>query len=798
MLQKLWLVAGFATGSLEPLAAGLIAVTGGLVSGVASAGLGLGVFGLVVKGVVTQVENANAAGKKLTGNLGKMQKQLNGVTGEWTKFLQKASPGVAGVIAKALALLPPIFRAMGVLLPPVEKALTHIIGQLGHGLNSSGFQKFLSSIAKTTGPDIEKLATAIGNVVRGIGSLLMTFQPFSGTVLGGLDKMTAGFAKWAAGLHGTKGFQEFMTMVRTQGPTIVTTLSNLATVAAQFIKDMSGSASNMLWLKALPQITGLAAAFMKANPALVKWGMNILLVTSTGSKLLSWAKAGKQAVTEFVTPFAHGVSNIKHFVQGFGDATQAASASTGKWGSLGGKIKSAMSAIGGAGGSSWTWLKGFGSALAEDAQWAGRFAVAMGAGAWTKLKSFGSALASAASAGAEFAAGMARSAAAATLAGVQWAAATVKAVALKVAQMAVAVATRAWAMAQAVLDAVMDANPIFLIIAAVIALVAAVVYCYIHFKTFRDVVNAVGNALKAGFLAALHAVTAAVSAVVGFVKAHWPLILGIMTGPIGMAVVLIIKYWAQIKSGISAAVKFCENVIKAGFNAAAAVVAAVMRLIEGQVRNAVAAVRQILSWFGQLGSLFRGWWDRGYNAVVSVASRMLGYVRSIPGRIRSALGNLGGLLFSAGKSIVQGLINGIKSMVGAAGSAVSGVVSEIKSFLPFSPAKKGPLAGAGNPMYSGLSIARQLAQGIRQGHSLVQAASREMAAGVNLATSLNVRQAALRTPAVQAIGGQAAAAGGGTITVNVDGQKLFSIFQSQLYRYNVRNSGTVTGVVKPV
>lgn len=697
MLQKLWLVAGFATGSMEPLAAGLIAVTGGLVSGVASAGLGLGVFGLVLKGVVTQVKNANQNGVKLTGNLGKMQKQLAGVTSMWQRFLQKSSPGVAGVVAKALGLLPPIFRAMGVLLPPVEKALTHIIGQLGHGLNSAGFQRFLASIAKTTGPDIEKLATAIGNVIRGIGSLLMTFQPFSGTVLGGLDKMTAGFAKWAAGLHGTKGFQEFMTMVRTQGPTIVATLTNLATVAVQFIKDMSGSASNMLWLKILPQITGLAAAFMKANPGMVKWAMNLMLIGSTAKSVLGGLSSAKQAVTDFATPFAHGASNIWHFAQGFGDASKAASKDTGVWGTLGGKVKSALSGIG-----------------------------AAGSGAWGMLKKIGSTLGSAAASAGKFAAQVTVAGAKAAWAGIQWAAAAVKAVVLKVAQMAVAAATRLWSMAQAALDVVMDANPIFLIIAAVVALVAVIIYCYIHFKTFRNIVNAAGHALKVVFLAALHAV-------------------------------------------------------------------------EAGVRWFVHRVQATLSWFGHLGTLFRGWWDKGYHAVVSVAGRLLGYVRSIPKKIKSALGNLGSLLFNAGKSIVQGLINGIKSMIGAAGSAVSGVVSEIKSFLPFSPAKKGPLAGAGNPAYSGMSIARQLAQGMRQGHGLVQAAARDMAAGVNLAASLGVQRATLRTPAVQAIGGQAGpGGGGGSITVNVDGQKLFTIFQSQLYRYNVRNSGQVTGVVKPV
>ena len=41
--------------------------------------------------------------------------------------------------------------------------------------------------------------------------------------------------------------------------------------------------------------------------------------------------------------------------------------------------------------------------------------------------------------------------------------------------------------------------------------------------------------------------------------------------------------------------------------------------------------------------------------------------------------------------------------------------SEVKNFLPFSPAKKGPLSGSGAPNLSGRSVARLFAQGITAG-----------------------------------------------------------------------------------
>lgn len=767
MFQKIWMIAGFATGSLEPLAAGLIAVTGGLLSGVTAAGLGVGVFGAVVKTAVTQVENANQAGTKLTGNMGKLQKQVAGVTSQWNRFVSKAEPGVALVLAKAFGLLPGIFKDMAKFLGPVETALDHIIGQLGKGLNSSGFQKFISTMAKNSGPSLEKLATAIGNIAKGIGSLMVAFAPFSQTVLGGLDKMTGGFAKWAAGLSKTKGFSEFMTMVKTQGPTIVKTLQNLGTVAVQLIKDMSGSASNMLWLKALPQLASLAATFSKANPGLIKFAMNALLISTTAKQAFGGIGKVKSAITDIASPLVGGTKGLLNLSRGFSSSEKAADEATGKWGTAGGKIKTAFTAIGNA-----------------------------GTGAFGVLKKVGGAMATGAGAAVKFAGGMVKAGAQAAIAGGKWLIAAGKAVTLKIAEVAVAAATKIWEGIQAGLNLIMDANPLVLLAIAIVAIIAVIVICYIKFKAFRDIVNDVGRAIKTGFLAAIHGIETAVKAVVSFISSHWKLLLGILLGPIALAVALIVTNWGHIKAAFSAAVKFCENVVRSGFDAIKSAVNTVMSWIHSFINTEVNGVKNILSWFGQLGSLFKGWFSKAVSAVHTQISNMLTFIKSIPGTIKNDLGNLGSLLFNAGKSVVQGLINGIKSMIGAAGNAISSVVSEVKNFLPFSPAKKGPLSGAGAPSNSGMSIARQFAQGLARGQGLVSAAAKQMVAGVGLTTA-SQSPAVLRTPAAVAAGQGGGAGGNGQITVNVDGQKLFTIMQSQTFKYNVRNSGQVTGVLKP-
>jgi hypothetical protein len=104
------------------------------------------------------------------------------------------------------------------------------------------------------------------------------------------------------------------------------------------------------------------------------------------------------------------------------------------------------------------------------------------------------------------------------------------------------VATKAAAAAQWLLNIALNANPIGLIIIAIVALVAAFVLLWKNSETFRTIVTGVFNA-----------VWGAIKFVWDWVKENWPLLLAILTGPIGIAVLVITKYWDQIKSGASAA-----------------------------------------------------------------------------------------------------------------------------------------------------------------------------------------------------------------------------------------------------
>jgi len=77
-------------------------------------------------------------------------------------------------------------------------------------------------------------------------------------------------------------------------------------------------------------------------------------------------------------------------------------------------------------------------------------------------------------------------------------------------------------------------------------------------------------------------------------------------------------------------------------------------------------------------------WNRMVSGIQTAASAVVRVAASIPGRILGALGNLGSLLFDAGRAVIDGLIHGIESAMG-------GLLHVVSSIAGFIAAHKGPL-----------------------------------------------------------------------------------------------------------
>lgn len=119
------------------------------------------------------------------------------------------------------------------------------------------------------------------------------------------------------------------------------------------------------------------------------------------------------------------------------------------------------------------------------------------------------------------------------------------------------------------------------------------------------------------------------------------------------------------------------------------------------------AISSVQAWGGQMGAGAR-------NAGNQFLQGITGTLQSLPGRIQSLFSNAGSWLLSSGRSIMDGLAQGIRNGIRAAVDAASNAMGAISKLFPHSPAKEGPFSGHGWTLYSGQSIIDGLAEGMLQ------------------------------------------------------------------------------------
>jgi hypothetical protein len=160
-------------------------------------------------------------------------------------------------------------------------------------------------------------------------------------------------------------------------------------------------------------------------------------------------------------------------------------------------------------------------------------------------------------------------------------------------QLVARAATLAWTAANWLLNASIWANPITWIILGVAAFVAILVVAYLKVGWFR-----------AGVDAAFRGVVNAVKACISWVAHNWPLLIGILAGPIGVAVALIVMHFDTVKRVAQSVISFVEGIFRGLGSAIGSAVAGLKAVYNGFVRvwNAVPKINvSVPGWVPGIG-----------------------------------------------------------------------------------------------------------------------------------------------------------------------------------------------------
>ncbi len=411
----------------------------------------------------------------------------------------------------------------------------------------------------------------------------------------------------------------------------------------------------------------------------------------------------------------------------------------------------------------------------------------------------------------------------------------------------------------AALNAVMLANPIVLIIAAVAALVAAFIYLWNNCEEFRqfwidlwesikEIAIAVWEGLKEFFSAAWEAIrtTAATvwNAVRDFFSGLWEGIKNIFMIVVNAISTFLATAWGTIKSTVMAVWNAIKTFFTTVWNGIKSVIATVVTAISTflsmawngiknvitTVLNAIKSVvttvwngikNTITAFVNGIKNTVATAWNNIKSAVSNAANAikagvanafnaMLNGIRNVCGNIYGvvkggfdkAVGFIKGLAsqaFQWGADFVGGIVNGIKSMIGKVGEAVSSVADKIRSFLHFSVPDEGPLTDYESWMPDFIG---GLARGIEKSRGMIEQAMQGVAGDMTVTPRVMAAQGGYSGSAASngdLISGintalNTALAGGGAagdivIPVYIGGDMIDEIVVTAQQRMNLRSGG---------
>lgn len=179
-------------------------------------------------------------------------------------------------------------------------------------------------------------------------------------------------------------------------------------------------------------------------------------------------------------------------------------------------------------------------------------------------------------------------------------------------------------------------GPILLVIVAIAAVIAIIVLIVKNWDKIRTVAVAVWAAVQKAFMSA-----------VNWIKTNWLTLLAVLTGPLGVAVLLVVRNWQTIKNtaatviswitgawntlmnGIKTAANSAKTVASAAFNAVKTTVSAVTSWISSTWGSMVSGISSAMSSLGSVLSAPFNAVESAVNAVVSAVQSLIGWLGRI-------------------------------------------------------------------------------------------------------------------------------------------------------------------------
>lgn len=126
------------------------------------------------------------------------------------------------------------------------KGFSNMAKSFNNWTNSVQGSRAINGFVEYTKANLPIVGSIFGNIFKGIISLFQAFNGHSHNVLLGIKDVTKGFAEWSEGLKKSDGFKKFVEYLETNGPVVWSLIKNITATLWGLIKGMAPVGAEVL------------------------------------------------------------------------------------------------------------------------------------------------------------------------------------------------------------------------------------------------------------------------------------------------------------------------------------------------------------------------------------------------------------------------------------------------------------------------------------------------------------------------------------------------------------------------
>ncbi|MES5938391.1 MULTISPECIES: hypothetical protein [unclassified Bacillus cereus group] len=274
------------------------------------------------KGYAKQMALVQAIMEDLTEEEKKAVVAINQLSDAWRDMENKMAPTTLSLVANStdflrltMAKLFPAFQGVG-------QSFSNMIGKMNEGITQGKADKFFEHMNTFAVPMFEKVMISAGNILKGLGDIMIAFTPLGMQLGDGMVSLTDKFAKWAAGLQSNPAFQNFVKQVQESTPIIMNLIGQLVLTLWDIVQALYPVSLQVLQLTAdflqwaresgaLDTVLGLVSAAIKFVADNANWLIPIIAAVWVGFK----AFMGISALVGIISSVVGSLKNLITFLK---------------------------------------------------------------------------------------------------------------------------------------------------------------------------------------------------------------------------------------------------------------------------------------------------------------------------------------------------------------------------------------------------------------------------------------------------------------------------------------------------